>query len=106
MIAHVHEHLLMIYLNDNTRARILLPDGSYRRAHPEDGATPIDSQALFALDRANRHRIPPGTHILQYRPKINDSITTQDRYFIADHDALDRRCPTESAASRILEPVR
>jgi polyphosphate kinase len=47
MIAHVHDQLLKVYMSDNTRARILQPDGSYRRAHPEDGATPIDSQAVF-----------------------------------------------------------
>jgi polyphosphate kinase len=52
MIAHVHEQLLKVYLNDNTRARILLPDGAYRRTHPEDGATPIDSQAIFTTGQS------------------------------------------------------
>jgi polyphosphate kinase len=47
MVAHVHDQLLMVYLRDNTRARILLPDGSYVRAHPENGEKPIDSQAVF-----------------------------------------------------------
>ncbi len=65
MIAHVHEQLLMVYLNDNTRARILLPDGSYRRARPENGATPIDSQALFATGQGEPPQdIPRYTYIL------------------------------------------
>jgi polyphosphate kinase len=55
MVTHVYEQLLRIYLNDNTRARLLLPDGSYRRAHPEDGATAIDSQAIFVT---RQHALP------------------------------------------------
>jgi polyphosphate kinase len=51
MVAHVHDQLLMVYLSDNTRARILQPDGSYRRAQPENGATPIDSQAIFTTEQ-------------------------------------------------------
>jgi hypothetical protein len=39
---------LTVYLNDNTRARTLLPDGTYVRAQPEGGATPIDCQAILA----------------------------------------------------------
>ena len=49
LIAYVHDDLLVTYLRDNTRARILLPDGSYMRAHPEDGQAPIDSQAVFTV---------------------------------------------------------
>jgi len=64
MIAHVHDDLLMIYLNDNTRARMLLLDGSYRRAHPEDGATPIDSQAVFTTGQNTpSDDIPRYTHV-------------------------------------------
>ncbi len=48
LIAHIRDDLLMVYLHDTARARILSPDGSYLRAQPEDGATPIDSQAFFA----------------------------------------------------------
>jgi polyphosphate kinase len=47
MVTHIHDQLLMVYVSDNTRARILQPDGSYRRAHLKDGAMPIDSQAVF-----------------------------------------------------------
>jgi polyphosphate kinase len=47
LVAHIRDDILGVYLRDNMRARILLPDGSYRRAQPEDGAAPIDSQAVF-----------------------------------------------------------
>jgi polyphosphate kinase len=52
LVAHVHDKLLTVYLSDNTRAWILLPDGTYVRAQPEDGATPIDSQAIFAAGQS------------------------------------------------------
>jgi len=48
LVAHIRDEVLAVYLRDNTRARILLPDGSYVRAQPEDGAAPVDSQAFFA----------------------------------------------------------
>jgi polyphosphate kinase len=55
MIRHIREHLLATYLNDNSRAKLLLPDGSYTRARPEQGAAPQDSQAFFAAG----HDTPP-----------------------------------------------
>jgi polyphosphate kinase len=47
--------LLQVYLNDNARARILLPDGSYVQARPALGEEPLDSQAFFAAG----HDTPP-----------------------------------------------
>jgi len=55
MVAHIRNDLLGIYLADNIRAHILQPDGTYIRAHPNDGETPIDSQATFAAG----HDTPP-----------------------------------------------
>ncbi|HJZ46256.1 MAG TPA: RNA degradosome polyphosphate kinase, partial [Roseiflexaceae bacterium] len=55
MIRHIRDQLLAIYLNDNSRAKLLMPDGSYARAQPEHGAAPLDSQAFFAAG----HDIPP-----------------------------------------------
>jgi polyphosphate kinase len=46
LVAHLRE-LLDIYQRDNQRARILLPDGSYLRASPDDGLAPLDSQEYF-----------------------------------------------------------
>jgi polyphosphate kinase len=47
LVSHIRDGLLGIYLRDNMRARVLRPDGSYERAHPEEGAEPLDSQAFF-----------------------------------------------------------
>jgi polyphosphate kinase len=55
MIRHIREHLLATYLHDNTRAKLLMPDGSYVRAKPEANAAPRDSQAFFAAG----HDTPP-----------------------------------------------
>ena len=55
MVAHIRTDLLAVYLHDNTRARLLQPDGSYLRAQPRPAEKPVDSQALFAAGR----EIPP-----------------------------------------------
>ncbi len=55
LIKHTHERLLQVYLRDNTRARVLQPDGSYLRAQPQNGEEPLDSQAIFAAG----HDVPP-----------------------------------------------
>ena len=55
VIRHIRENLLATYLNDNLRAKLLMPDGSYLRAQPEPGSIPCDSQAFFAAG----HDIPP-----------------------------------------------
>ena len=54
LIAQIYG-LLQVYLADNSRARILLPDGCYVRAHPAEGEAPLDSQAFFAAG----HEFPP-----------------------------------------------
>ncbi len=43
-------HLLDVYLRDTSRARILMPDGSYVRARPGDGEEPFDSQMFLSRD--------------------------------------------------------
>ncbi len=43
-------HLLDVYLRDTSRARILMPDGSYVRARPCDGEEPFDSQMFLSRD--------------------------------------------------------
>ena len=55
MIRHIREDLLATYLNDNIRAKLLMPDGSYMRAQPAPDAAPRDSQAFFAAG----HDVPP-----------------------------------------------
>jgi polyphosphate kinase len=55
LVAHVRDDLLAVYLRDNVRARILLPDGSYERAQPTADAAPVDSQAVFAAGHDTPH---------------------------------------------------
>ncbi|GIW02695.1 polyphosphate kinase 1 [Roseiflexus sp.] len=43
-------HLLDVYMRDTSRARLLMPDGSYARARPRDGEEPFDSQAFLSRD--------------------------------------------------------
>jgi polyphosphate kinase len=43
-------HLLDVYLRDTSRARILMPDGSYVRARPHEGEEPFDSQTFLSRD--------------------------------------------------------
>jgi polyphosphate kinase len=52
--ARLLDEVLAISMADNVKARELLPDGSYRRVAPSDGATLIDSQAWF-MDRARSY---------------------------------------------------
>ena len=51
LIRQVRDRILATYLADNSRARLMLPDGTYRRLAPENGAPPLDSQAAL-LNRA------------------------------------------------------
>jgi polyphosphate kinase len=55
LVKHIRENMLAAYLNDNTRAKLLLPNGSYERAQPQQGAPALDSQAFFAAG----HDVPP-----------------------------------------------
>ncbi len=43
-IRHLRDKVLERYFKDNTRARILEPDGTYKRIHPADGEKPFDIQ--------------------------------------------------------------
>jgi polyphosphate kinase len=43
----LHREVLDTVLADNTQARLMGPDGTYRRLTPEDGRAAIDSQAIF-----------------------------------------------------------
>jgi len=51
LIRQVRDQILATYLADNCRARLMLPDGTYKRLTPDNGAPPLDSQAAF-LNRA------------------------------------------------------
>jgi polyphosphate kinase len=51
LIRQLRDEILATYLADNSRARLMLPDGTYKRLAPENGASPLDSQAAV-LNRA------------------------------------------------------
>jgi polyphosphate kinase len=51
LIRQLRDEILATYLADNSRARLMLPDGTYKRLAPENGASPLDSQAAL-LNRA------------------------------------------------------
>ena len=51
LIRYLRKEVLNLYLADNSRARIMKPDGSYERRVPEEGAEVIDSQAVFLRRR-------------------------------------------------------
>lgn len=51
MVHYLHDEVLTTYLSDNLKARIMLPDGSYRRNKPESGQPEISAQAAFLARR-------------------------------------------------------
>lgn len=58
--ARIIDEILMTYLGDNVKARLMQPDGSYVRVVPKDGAKPVRSQsALIAIARAGGVKSPP-----------------------------------------------
>jgi polyphosphate kinase len=54
------DEILMTYLHDNVKARLMQPDGSYVRVTPKDGAKLVRSQiALIAIAREGGVKSPP-----------------------------------------------
>jgi polyphosphate kinase len=54
------DEILVTYLNDNVKARLMQPDGSYVRVTPKDGAKLLRSQsALIAIARKGGLKSPP-----------------------------------------------
>jgi polyphosphate kinase len=54
------DEILMTYLNDNVKARLMQPDGSYVRVTPKEGAKLVRSQsALIAIARKGGVKSPP-----------------------------------------------
>jgi polyphosphate kinase len=45
---HIYEEILLRYLRDNQKARVLLPDGRYDRVLPTSGAEPFEVQEWFS----------------------------------------------------------
>lgn len=56
MIRHIRTDILQIYLSDNVKARLMRPDGSYKRIKPEDnGKEPLNAQEWFIKQRTLTH---------------------------------------------------
>ncbi|MCI0350842.1 MAG: polyphosphate kinase 1 [Acidobacteriales bacterium] len=54
LVQHLRDDVLATYLADNTQAREMLSDGSYRRLAPRDDETQLNSQSWFLKHRAER----------------------------------------------------
>jgi len=52
--ARLLDEILTISMRDNVKSRELLEDGSYKRIHPADGETLVDSQA-WLMERARTY---------------------------------------------------
>lgn len=46
-IRYIRQQVLDTYLRDNTSARLMQPDGSYKRLRPENGAPGVNAQEVF-----------------------------------------------------------
>ena len=58
--------ILMTYLSDNVKARIMQPDGSYRRVHRDPSETVMRSQsALIAIARKGGLKSPPYSELVK-----------------------------------------
>jgi polyphosphate kinase len=44
LIRYVRDQVLRIYWNDNVKARVMQPDGTYKHHHPAPGEEPLNSQ--------------------------------------------------------------
>jgi polyphosphate kinase len=58
--ARIIKEILITYLNDNVKARLMQPDGSYVRVKPKEGAKLVRSQSsLIAIAREGGIKSPP-----------------------------------------------
>jgi polyphosphate kinase len=56
----IMDEIMMTYLKDNVKARLMQPDGSYLRIKPKDGERPIRSQSeLIEIARKGGVKSPP-----------------------------------------------
>jgi polyphosphate kinase len=54
LVRQMRDRILGTYLADNTKARVMLSDGGYRRVRPEPGTRPVNAQALLLETRMER----------------------------------------------------
>jgi polyphosphate kinase len=64
--ARIIKEILMTYLKDNVKARLMQPDGSYVRVKPKEGAKLVRSQsALIAIAREGGVKSPPYEEVVK-----------------------------------------
>ena len=51
MVRYLRDEVLDVYLRDNIKSRLMLPDGSYQRAEPNKGDTLLNAQEYFLAAR-------------------------------------------------------
>jgi polyphosphate kinase len=54
LLRHVRDNILSMYLEDNVKAREMMPDGTYRRLEPAPGAQPLNAQLSLLRMRTAR----------------------------------------------------
>src|SRR5271157_728260 len=54
-VRYLRDHVLDLYLRDNTRARLMQSDGMYKRVHLKDGDEPIDIQE-WLMNRSHKNK--------------------------------------------------
>jgi polyphosphate kinase len=52
LVHRIRHQILETYMADNTKARFMQPDGTYVRAYPEPGETPVGAQEAFIRSRS------------------------------------------------------
>jgi polyphosphate kinase len=54
LLRYVRDKILSVYLDDNVKAREMMPDGSYRRMQPGAAETPVNAQLALLRIRTTR----------------------------------------------------
>ena len=54
LLRHIRDKILSVYLDDNVKAREMMPDGSYRRVQPGPGSAAVNAQLVLLRSRASR----------------------------------------------------
>jgi polyphosphate kinase len=49
LVRYLRDDVLAVYLADNVKARVMQPDGSWKRLHPTDGQPAISAQDAFLV---------------------------------------------------------
>src|SRR4029077_18313397 len=57
LVCYLRDNVLGLYLADNVKARVMQPDGTYRRVQPAPGQPPVNSQ--LALLGKSSTAVPP-----------------------------------------------